>query len=505
VNVAMSSTQKNHSLSDLLAGIAVVPADDDLIVTGVSIDSRKVSAGDLFIALPGSRQHGSLFIDDAITRGASSVVFDAAVELPHRQDSDVPMIKVPELSMQAGVIASRFFNEPSRGITVTGITGTNGKTTCSVLLAQAQNFLGARSSVIGTLGSGLWGRLAKSTHTTPDAVTLQSQISQFREQGSDELLMEVSSHGLQQGRVSGTDFNIAVFTNLSQDHLDYHGSMQKYGAAKAILFRQHELDLAVVNSDDAYGRELLTGAGGSDSSIRAKQIISYGIDSGDVRARHIKLHSTGISFQVQSRWGELNISSKLMGRFNVYNLLACAAVLLARGHEPVDVARALSIAEPAPGRMQCLRSTSATVVIDFAHTPDALQQALITLREHIPGRHLICVFGCGGDRDQDKRPIMGRIAEQLADIVIITDDNPRHEEAAKIRADILSGMQNPAQQIADRRQAIKAAWQLADREDIILIAGKGHESFQQVGDLKIPFSDVEVVSSLLSAPQEKLQ
>lgn len=505
MNVAMSSAQTNHSLSDLLAGIAVVAADDDLIVTGVSIDSRKVSPGDLFIALPGSRHHGSMFIDDAINRGATSVVIDAAAELPARPDSDAPMIKVPELSRQAGVIASRFYNEPSKDITVTGITGTNGKTTCSVLLAQAQNFLGARSSLIGTLGSGLWGQLAKSSHTTPDAVTLQSQISQFCEQGSDELLMEVSSHGLQQGRVSGTDFNIAVFTNLSQDHLDYHGSMQKYGAAKAILFRQHELELAVINSDDAYGRELLTGTGGPVPSISAKQIISYGIDSGDVRARHIRPHPAGISLQIQSRWGELSISSKLLGRFNVYNLLACAAVLLARGHKPLDVASALSIAKPAPGRMQCFQSFRATVVIDFAHTPDALQQALTTLREHIPGRRLICVFGCGGDRDKDKRPIMGRIAEQLADIVIITDDNPRHEEAAKIRADILSGMQKPAQQIADRRQAIKAAWQEADSEDIILIAGKGHETFQQVGDLKIPFSDVEVVSSLLSAPKEKQQ
>jgi len=308
-------------------------------------------------------------------------------------------------------------------------------------------------------------------------------------------LMEVSSHGLQQGRVSGTEFNIAVFTNLSQDHLDYHGSMQNYGAAKAKLFQQNELELAVINSDDAFGRELLAGP------IRARRVISYGIASGDVRALHVNLHSAGIRLEMQSPWGKLHIDTKLMGRFNVYNLLACAAVLLATGRKPDDVARALSNAKSAAGRMQCFRSDRATVVVDFAHTPDALQQALIALREHIPGRRLICVFGCGGDRDQAKRPIMGRIAEQLADVVIITDDNPRHEEAASIRADIVAGMQKPVIDIASRRQAIEAAWQLAERDDIVLIAGKGHESTQQVGDLKIPFNDSEVVSSLLSESQ----
>ena len=503
--VAMRSSQTTHTLSGLLAGLADVSAYDDLVVTGVNIDSRKVSSGDLFIALPGTRQHGNAYIEEAVRRGAYAVIYDAAAKLPHRPDSDIPLIKVADITQQAGVIASRFYNEPSRSMTVTGITGTNGKTTCSVLLAQALNTLGARVSLIGTLGAGLWGQLTTAAHTTPDAVTLQSQIAMLHDQDSDELLMEVSSHGLQQGRVSGTDFNVAVFTNLSQDHLDYHGSMQSYGAAKARLFQQFELDLAVINSDDKFGRELLSGSDSASSSISATRVVSYGIESGDVRGHHFSLHSDGIRLQAQSPWGELFIDSKMMGRFNVYNLLACSAVLLATGHAADEVARALSIAESAPGRMECFRSYHATVVVDFAHTPDALEQALTALREHIPGRRLICVFGCGGNRDQGKRPIMGAIAEKLADSVIITDDNPRHEEPAAIRADILSGMQQPSVQIADRRKAIEAAWQQAQQGDIILVAGKGHESSQQMGELKIPFSDRQVVMALMSESLGELE
>ena len=501
MTVVMNSSQTTLRLSQLLAGLADISVGDDVTVTGIKLDSREVLTGDLFIALPGTKQHGNTYIEEAVRLGAAAVVYDAATDLPASTDADIPLIKVTEIAQQAGIIASRFYNQPSNAMTVTGITGTNGKTTCSVLLAQALNMLGARSSLIGTLGAGLWGQLAAATHTTPDAVTLQSQMATLHDQGSDELLMEVSSHGLQQGRVNGTDIDVAVFTNLSQDHLDYHGSMQSYGAAKARLFQQFDLDLAVINSDDKFGRELLSGSVLSSESINARRVISYGIDSGDVRAHHISLHSDGISMQVKSPSGELFIDSKLMGRFNVYNLLACVSVLLATGHAADEVARVLSNAESAAGRMECFSSAHATVVVDFAHTPDALQQALIALREHIAGQHLICVFGCGGDRDKGKRPLMGRIAEQFANIVIVTDDNPRHEEPSKIRGDILSGMQQPSMQVADRRKAIEAAWALAEPGDIILVAGKGHESTQQLGDLKVPFSDRQVVSALLSVSQ----
>ena len=501
MSLVMNSAQNFHSLSDLLAGIADVPIDANPLITGITLDSRKVDSGDLFIALPGTRQHGNNYIDAAISQGASSVIYDAATELPTGLKCDIPLIKVSDISQQAGYIASRFYNEPSKSMRVTGITGTNGKTTCCVLLAQAFKSLGARPGIIGTLGMGLWGKMTASTHTTPDAVTLQSEMSLLRDQGSDELLMEVSSHGLEQGRVCGTDFNIAVLTNLSQDHLDYHGSMQDYAAAKAKLFQKHELETAIVNADDDFGKELLAG------TINARQVFSYGLHTddskaGNVRVIDIELHAAGLKLHVDSPWGELRIDSKLMGRFNAYNLLACAAVLLAAGYKPDEVGRALSIAESAAGRMQCFSSGHATVV-DFAHTPDALQQVLIALREHIPARRLICVFGCGGDRDQAKRPMMGRIAEQFADVVIITDDNPRFEEAAAIRADILAGMQEAGIEIANRRQAIKAAWAMAEHDDIILIAGKGHETTQQLGDLKVPFSDIDVVTELLSESQAR--
>ena len=489
MTAVMSLQQSDITLSSLLARIAEVNDAEDRLVTGIEIDSRRVTRGDLFIALPGIRGHGNVYIEDAIKGGAAAVIYDARTAVT--VDSSIPLIKVSDISEQAGVIASRFYGRPSHDLTVIGITGTNGKTTCSVLLTQGLCNLGSRPGLIGTLGKGLWGHLSATSHTTPDAVTLQKCIADVRDQGGDHLVMEVSSHGLQQGRVNGTEFNIAVFTNLSQDHLDYHSTMQQYGAAKAKLFQQHSLELAVINSDDEFGKELLSGP------LTARRVISYGINSGDVRAQQVKLYGGGIALVIDSPWGSLHIDSKLMGRFNVYNLLASATVLLATAHGPAEVAKALSVADSASGRMECFRSGQVTVVVDFAHTPDALQQALSALREHIPARRLICVFGCGGDRDQVKRPLMGRIAEQLADQVIITDDNPRHEDAAEIRAEIIAGMQRRPLEIADRRQAIVTAWQQASSGDIILIAGKGHETTQQIGDLKIPFSDRDEVLKLL--------
>jgi len=495
VKPAMNPNLPPIKLSSLLAGIKGVPAADDLSVSGLEIDSRNISTGELFIALPGTRQHGNDYIEAAVRQGAVAVIYDADSSLPGninaRLCDDVPLIKITSITQWAGIIASRFYGEPSQDMTVTGITGTNGKTTCSILLVQSFSHLGVRAGVIGTLGTGLWGDIHSTTHTTPDAVTLQRQMSDLRGLGAEQLLMEVSSHGLQQGRESGTEFNTAIFTNLSQDHLDFHGSMQQYGAAKAKLFYQNDLNLAVINIDDEFGRELLAGP------VRAEQVISYGIESGDVRASQITLHEAGIKLDIDSPWGELHIDSSLMGRFNVYNLLACTTALLAAGYRAGNVASALSVAESAAGRMECFVSQGITAVVDFAHTPDALQQVLIALREHIQTRRLICVFGCGGDRDQAKRPIMGRIAEQLADAVIITDDNPRYEDPAEIRAEIIAGMTEATQEIADRRQAINVAWQLADKGDIILIAGKGHEVSQQIGDLKIPFDDRQVVSALL--------
>lgn len=507
MNLAMNSAQQSYNLPDLLAGFAKIEAGESVQVSGLAIDSRKVSHGDMFIALPGTCKDGNDYISSAIEQGASAVIYEAESVLPAGLKSDVPVIKITNIIQRAGIIASRFYGEPSKSLRVTGVTGTNGKTTCCVLLAQAYKLLGARPAVIGTLGMGLWGDMVAATHTTPDAVTLQRQMTLLRDQGSDELLMEVSSHGLEQGRVGGTEFNTAVLTNLSQDHLDYHGSMQNYAAAKARLFRQDELEVAIINRDDDFGRRLLA------EGVKARRVISYGLDenlkldhskAADIHAKHIEFYSAGLTMTVDSPWGELQINSKLMGHFNAYNLLACAAVLLAAGYKPGEVGEVLSIAESATGRMQQFSSAGVTMVVDFAHTPDALQQSLSALREHVPGGRLICVFGCGGDRDKAKRPIMGRIAEQLSDVVIITDDNPRFESAAMIRAEIAAGMQKTAIDIANRRQAIEAAWAMAEKNDIVLIAGKGHETTQQVGELKIPFSDIDVVSALLSQTQPVL-
>ncbi len=492
MNCVMNQTLPNIKLSDLLQGMGQVSGELDRSVAGLAIDSRKVSQGYLFIALPGTHQQGNDFIDEAIRNGACAVVVDAAsVQLPTFKPT-VPLLRIENITFHAGIIASRFYGEPSRTMTVTGITGTNGKTTCSILLAQCLHQLGAQPAVIGTLGMGRWKSLKSATHTTPDAITLQEQMALLREQNVDQLIMEVSSHGLQQGRVSGTEFNTAVLTNLSQDHLDYHGSMQSYSEAKAALFQQYDLNLAVLNVDDKFGRDLQAGP------LNARAVITYGIESGEVYASQISLHEAGMHFTIHSPWGELQIESSLMGRFNVYNLLACAAVLLAAGFDADNVASSLSAAKPVAGRMECLRAEGVTAVVDFAHTPDALKQALTALRDHTQARRLICVFGCGGERDSTKRPQMGRIAEQLADRVIITDDNPRHEDPAQIRRDITAGMEFPDAdsllEIPDRRQAIRSACELAEPGDIILVAGKGHEATQQIGDLKIPFDDREVVA-----------
>jgi UDP-N-acetylmuramoyl-L-alanyl-D-glutamate--2,6-diaminopimelate ligase len=344
--------------------------------------------------------------------------------------------------------------------------------------------------MIGTTGSGQWGRLSHATHTTPDAITLQAQLADFRSAGFDTVAMEVSSHALEQGRVNGTQFDVAVFTNLSHEHLDYHGSMQAYADAKARLFRTTPLQLAVINADDPVGAELI------ETGVNAASVLGYGLLSGDVQATDLKLKSDGLVMQVQSPWGALEIRSMLLGRFNAYNLLACAAVLLGSGWSPEAVATALSGVQPAAGRMEVFRDGSKTLVVDFAHTPDALEQALLALREHLAGARLWCVFGCGGDRDAAKRPLMGAVAQRHADVVVITDDNPRHEDAQSIRSQIMAGMSGPAREVADRREAIQSAYDDAEAGDIILLAGKGHETTQQVGDLKLPFSDREIAAQL---------
>ncbi len=484
-------TPKVHQLRQLLEGIARVPGIANREVRGLQVDSRRVQPGDLFLAAPGTLVDGRAFIGNAVTSGTVAVVYEAGdgyapPSLP------LPAFGVANLRQKIGIIADRFYGTPSHRLIVIGITGTNGKTTCTQLLAQVLDQSPKRCAVIGTLGYGFPGALNPSIHTTPDAVTLHRLMADFLGQNSVYVAMEVSSHALDQGRVNGVVFNVAVFTNLTRDHLDYHGDMTAYGLAKTELFSMEGLKYAVINYDDAFGRNLLAGIG-----ARIKTL-SYGIEGGDIRAREVRVLPSGLSLRISTPYGETELNSPLIGRFNVYNLLAVLATLLVLGVKLDEAAARLSKAQAPAGRVERFGGTkgSPLVVVDYAHTPDALEKILQALREHAHGK-LWCVFGCGGDRDRGKRPMMGEIAERLADIVVVTDDNPRHESGDAIIADIREGMQTSPQVIRDRRAAIATAIRGAGEGDIVLIAGKGHEDYQQVGDERFPYSDREAIRKIL--------
>jgi len=483
--------RKIRQLRELLDGIARVPGVANREVRGLQTDSRRVQPGDLFLAVPGMVMDGRDYIGDAVASGAAAIVYETGDGFALRA-TPVPVFGVSGLRNQIGVIAERFYGSPSRRLVVIGVTGTNGKTTCTQLLAQALDQAPRRCAVIGTLGYGFPGALNASMHTTPDAMTVQRLLADFAEQGAVQVAMEVSSHALEQGRVNGVAFGVAVFTNLTRDHLDYHGDMQAYGKAKAGLFAAEGLKYAVINHDDPFGRSLL-----ADLSPQIRTL-SYGIEGGDVRAREVRLLPDGLWLRIATPEGETELRSPLIGRFNAYNLLAVLATLLALGVNLGEAATRLSRAHAPAGRVERFGGARGLplVVVDYAHTPDALEKILLALREHARGK-LWCVFGCGGDRDRGKRPVMGEIAERLADAVVLTDDNPRHESGDAIIADILGGMNASPKVIRERKAAIAEAIRHAGEGDIVLIAGKGHEDYQQVGDTRLPYSDRDAVRELL--------
>jgi UDP-N-acetylmuramoyl-L-alanyl-D-glutamate--2,6-diaminopimelate ligase len=486
----MIAPAPHRRLRELLAGL--VPVEQDCDIRGLCIDSRRVQPGDLFFAWPGERVDGRGFMREAAAQGAAAIVCETNGEtLP---GLDVPVLALPQLRRRAGAIADRFYGAPSRQLTVVGVTGTNGKTTCTQLLAQALTVLARRCAVIGTLGYGYPGALNESLHTTPDAVTVHRLLAGFLAEGARAVAMEVSSHALDQGRVTGVHFDVAVFTNLTRDHLDYHGDMVAYGAAKATLFDWPNLKRAIVNADDAFGRELIARLGARVPAV------SYGVEQGDVRATALTLARDGMHLRVTTPQGEVALHSPLFGRFNAHNLLAVLATLLALDVPLTEAAAALARARPAAGRMEHFGGSddAPLVVVDYAHTPDALEKVLQTLREHTAAK-LLCVFGCGGDRDRGKRPLMGAIAERLADTVILTDDNPRHEDGQAIIDEVRGGMQRAPRVLRDRRAAIAQALALAGPADIVLVAGKGHEDYQQVGDERRPYSDRATVRELIGA------
>jgi UDP-N-acetylmuramoyl-L-alanyl-D-glutamate--2,6-diaminopimelate ligase len=478
-------------LLDRLAQLGVPLAD----ITG---DSRAVKMGSIFVAYPGTAQDGRAFIADAIARGAAAVIWEHA---GFRWDErwEVPNLGVDNLRGRISAIAGSIYGDPSDALWMAGVTGTNGKTSVAQWIAAALDSLGRRSAVLGTLGNGLVGERAEAKNTTPDPILLQRLLADYRRRGARAVAMEVSSHGLDQGRVAGIRYDTAVFTNLTRDHLDYHGSMEKYAEAKYALFAARGLAHAVINVDDEWGARFATRL-----AAGALDVITYGTAPGTrarLAASRIVLSDEGVRFHVSGEWGEGDVEAGVLGAFNVSNLLAVLGALLAAGIAFDDAIGAVGGLAPVPGRLERIGGRGAPlVVVDYAHTPDALEKALAALRPAVPaGARLICVFGCGGDRDRGKRPLMGGKAAALADHVIVTSDNPRTEDPHAIIADILEGIPGgEAEAIEDRQVAIFSAVSHAHAGDVVLLAGKGHETYQEIAGVRHPFSDRETAEAALA-------
>ncbi|UGB38573.1 UDP-N-acetylmuramoyl-L-alanyl-D-glutamate--2,6-diaminopimelate ligase [Frateuria soli] len=481
-------------LAPLLDGFADAGALGDLRICGLGLDSRQVRSGEAFVALRGTRTHGIAFAAEAVARGAALVLAEAPAVAGFTPG--VPVLWIDDLHARLGEIAARYYDHPSRALRVVGVTGTNGKTSTVQLITQALSRLGHAAASIGTLGAGLYGALDEGERTTPDAISVQRLLARFRDQGATHVAMEVSSHALEQGRVGAVAFEVAAFTNLTRDHLDYHGTMEAYGAAKARLFAWPGLKAAAINVDDPFGRSL---ADRLPAGVRALRTSMAG--TADVSAKAIVTSAEGLAFELDTPWGAHAVRSGLLGRFNVANLLAVVACLGALGEPFARIVEAVESLTPVNGRMSRLGGDGRhpLVVVDYAHTPDALEQALTALRAHCAGR-LVCVFGCGGERDAGKRPQMGAIAERLADVAIITDDNPRGEDGDAIVAQIRAGMQRAATVERDRAAAIGMAIAGAGADDVVLIAGKGHETYQEGAAGKRPFDDLATARAALGQP-----
>ena len=476
----------------------------DLVVTDIAQDSRRVIRGGAFLACQGRSSHGLEHVAVALERGAAAVLWEPVpgIEAPSLP-AEVVGVAVPALSARSGELADRFFRRPSADLRVAAVTGTNGKTTTAYLLAQAAEAVGRRGAYLGTLGAGRPGRLAGADLTTPDAVSVHRRLAEARDDGAAMLAMEVSSHALDQGRVGGVRFDTAVFTNLTRDHLDYHGTLEAYGEAKARLFQWPGLRAAVINVQDPFGRRV------AETLDNAVEAVWFSTGSeliaapriGWIRLSEMRSLSTGLVLHVESSWGAGTLRSRLVGAFNAENLLATLGVLLGWRIPLQQALAAVGVCQAPPGRMEVFGGGAHPVaIVDYAHTPDALAKLLDAARAHARGR-LHCVFGCGGDRDAGKRPQMGAIAEELADAVVLTNDNPRTEDPGAILTQIAGGMRFPesAVVIPDRAEAIRHALSEAEPGDVVVIAGKGHEDYQIVGQERRPFSDRAVVLQVFGA------
>ena len=495
----------NQSAAYLTASIDRV-AIDALGIQRLTSDSRSVRAGDTFVAYPGETRDGREFIAQAIQAGAASVLWDGA-GFQWKSVWCAKNLAVPQLRAKIGGIASHVYGRPSSRQWMVGVTGTNGKTSCSQWIAQAFNRLDRRCAVVGTVGNGFPDALESGINTTPDAAWLHGKLRDWNRDGARAVAMEVSSHGLEQGRLNGVEFDVALFTNLTRDHLDYHRTMANYRRAKARLFAWDTLKWSVLNLDDRFGAALAR-------SLQARHgcVLGYGFNRPAaasrrvprVQGRNLHLGLDGLSFDVATPWGAARVRSPVLGRFNASNLLGTLAVLLASNTDLRDAVRVLAELESVPGRAERYGGRDGhgyaepLVVVDYAHTPDALEKILTTLRE-VGGRaQITCVFGCGGDRDRGKRAMMGRIATRCADRVIVTSDNPRGEEPMAIIADILGGATRDCVVIEDRKRAVREAIATAMRGDIVVVAGKGHEPYQELRGVRHPYSDAQVVKAALA-------
>ena len=499
MSMPAESTSTGIALRRLFPDIDV-PA---VAVAGIAADSRRIEPGFLFLAAAGRTHHGLAFAAEAVRRGAAAVAFDPIGDARPAIDVSVPAFAVPGLSGALADVANRYYRNPSHGLDVYGVSGTNGKTSVAWFIASLSRSLGRPCGYVGTLGGGLTGLESGPGLTTPDVVELQGLLAGFRDEGARAAAIEVSSHALDQQRVDGVRFRAALFTNLSRDHLDYHGSMQAYAQAKARLFLEHAPAVSIVNVDDDFGAELAGKAGGDviTVSVDGRRPVA---SARYLIARSLEATGSGYEVQIDSSWGAGRFVLNVPGRFNVANVLLSMAALLQEDLPVAQVCDAVAAVNAPPGRLERVpgagQNESPDVYVDFAHTPDALGAVLTALRPHTRGR-LFVVFGAGGDRDAGKRPEMGRVAERLADVAVLTSDNPRGEQPLGILADLQRGFSAGAEPVVieDRAAAIAWAVRSAVAGDVVLLAGKGHETYQQVGTERRPFSDALVAARYLSA------
>jgi UDP-N-acetylmuramoyl-L-alanyl-D-glutamate--2,6-diaminopimelate ligase len=489
IAATQSIRPESAGLLDRLAQLGVPLAD-------LTADSRTVKMGSIFVAYPGTVLDGRKYIADAIARGATAVLWEHE-GFTWDERWEIPNLGIENLRARISEIAGHVYGNPSESLWMAGVTGTNGKTSVSQWIAAASDALGRRSAVIGTLGNGLVGERVEAKNTTPDPILLQRLLADYLRRGARNAAMEVSSHGLDQGRVAGIKFDTAVFTNLTRDHLDYHGTMEAYAEAKFRLFTMPGLKHAVVNLDDRVGASFAQRLAGSSLDL-----ITYGASSkARLVASRIGLSEAGVRFRVEGDFGVADVSAGVLGAFNVSNLLAVLGALIAQGIAFEQAIQAVSQLAPVPGRLERVGGGAAPlVVIDYAHTPDALDKALQALKPTVAAGHrLVCVFGCGGDRDPGKRPLMGQAAARLADDIVVTSDNPRGEDPHRIIEQILEGIPSGhAEAIEDRQVAIFSAVHRARAGDVVLLAGKGHETYQEIAGIRHPFNDREVAGAALA-------